>query len=106
MRIRKGSQSKEILNQGSDCRKARFYNIACLAAGQEHIGQQSKKEIHAGGGQLHDALHAADDRECVYNTGNDQNSNGNPFGAFHVEQAGSRLAHQRGGQTEGGGRSG
>ena len=85
-------------------------------AGQQKMGEALAKLAEedpkmcirdsTGGGQLHDAFHAADDRERVYDTGNDQNSNCNPFGAFYVEQAGSCLAHQRGGQTEGGGSSG
>ena len=58
------------------CGDACLDDIACLAPAQKEIGQQSEEQVHAGGCQFGNALHAEVYGHGIHNADDHQDADG------------------------------
>ena len=71
-----GGHAHEVLHHVPHCGDACLDDIACLAPAQKEIGQQSEEQVHAGGCQFGNALHAEVYGHGIHNADDDQDADG------------------------------
>lgn len=94
-RIGIGAEANKVLHQIAERGEAGLNDVLRFSAKEQYIDQQSTEEHHAGVGEPRYALDAFHNGDGIHNTGDDQNADGDEFGAVHSEEMRERGGEQR-----------